>query len=204
MLRPTNSPVLHVQSLGRGGRICSDKDNCLVLDFAGNTARLGPINNVVVKVKGKGKEGGDPITKTCPECESILPPAVRKCPDCGYNFPIEHHLSPNAVDIDIIDEGVEKWVEVNGIEYATHGNFGSPTTVKVTYIVGMRKVSEWICVEHKGFAKHKADHWVDYRGGEKCNTAEELVSQSSKLNVPKKILVAKKGKYHVIRDADFG
>jgi DNA repair protein RadD len=202
MLRPTNSPVLHVQTLGRGSRISPDKENCLVLDFAGNTARLGPINDVVVKKKGKGKEGGDPITKTCPKCNEILPPAVKICP-CGYEFPFEHHLSPNAYDIDVMENGKSKWVDVDDVEYSLNKKFGAPTTVKVTYTIGRRKVSEWVCIEHSGFAKHKANHWVKFRGGEPCNTAEDLMKQKDKLAKPDKILVSKKGNYHVINDSKF-
>lgn len=83
MLRPTNSPGLWVQMLGRGtrpfyapgfdldtteGRLASIaasiKKNCMVLDFAGNTMRLGPINDPVIpKMKGKG--GGPPPVKFC-------------------------------------------------------------------------------------------------------------------------------------------
>ena len=41
--RPTASTSLHVQMLGRGTRIAAGKRDCLVLDFAGNVQRLGPI-----------------------------------------------------------------------------------------------------------------------------------------------------------------
>lgn len=83
MLRPTNSPGLWVQMLGRGtrpffspgfdldtteGRLASIansvKKNCMVLDFAGNTMRLGPINDPVIPKK-KGKGGGPPPVKFC-------------------------------------------------------------------------------------------------------------------------------------------
>src|SRR5699024_7836443 len=56
MLRPTKSPGLHVQMLGRGTRPSPGKENCLVLDFAGNVARLGPIDDPVLpRKKGKGR-----------------------------------------------------------------------------------------------------------------------------------------------------
>jgi DNA repair protein RadD len=202
-LRPTSSPVLHVQSLGRGSRISPDKDDCLVLDFAGNTARIGPINNPLVKIKGKAKEGGEPITKTCPECESILAPAVRVCPDCGFKFPFQHGLSAQAANNDVIEDGKAHWIGVHDVEYTVNANFGSPSSVKVIYKCGNKQVSEFICVEHKGFAKHKADHWVKYRGGVPCANASELISQAKSLLVPSKILVQKKGRYHVVNDAVF-
>lgn len=80
MLRPTSSPGLWVQMLGRGTRpayapgfdltttegrwesiMAGPKQNCLVLDFAGNTMRLGPVNDPVIpKKKGKG-DGVAPV-----------------------------------------------------------------------------------------------------------------------------------------------
>jgi len=203
ILRPTNSPILHVQMLGRGSRIIQGKSDCLVLDFAGNTERLGPINDVLVKTKGKGKDGGDPIVKTCPGCNSILPPAIKICPDCGHEFKFQHGLSAVAGDYKIIEDGKNHWIEVEDVEYSVHSNFGSPSSLKVTYKYGKQSVSEFICVEHKGFAKHKADHWVKYRGGSPCNSAHELLEQAEDLNMPIKILVQKKNKYFIIKDSKF-
>lgn len=41
LVRPTKSRALHVQMLGRGMRIAPGKQDCLVLDLAGNVARHG-------------------------------------------------------------------------------------------------------------------------------------------------------------------
>ena len=203
MLRPTKSPVLHVQSLGRGSRVQEDKNNCLVLDFAGNTARLGPINDVLVKTKKKTNGEGEAVTKTCPECNSILPPAVRICPDCGFKFTFEHNLSATAIVSEVIESGRNKWLSVFDVKYEKHSNYGSPSSVKVTYSAEGYSVSEWICVEHKGFAKHKADHWVKYRGGLPCTTANDLLEQAQKLDKPKRILVKRNKKLLVIKDLEF-
>jgi DNA repair protein RadD len=81
MLRPTMSTGLWVQMLGRGTRPYDwtnpqqyipgfefVKHHCLVLDFAGNTRRLGPINDPVIPLpKGKGRAGDAPV-KICGEC----------------------------------------------------------------------------------------------------------------------------------------
>lgn len=203
MLRPTNSPVLHVQCLGRGSRVESGKSNCLVLDFAGNTARLGPINDIVVRVKGKGKTGGDPLTKECPKCQSIVHPAVRDCPDCNHKFQFEHRLEPTAYEEVIVEEGRHLWVEVSDVKYAVARRKNSPDIAKVTYTCQGNLIDEWICVEHKGFAKHRADHWVKYRGGSPCNTAYDVIAQADILKRPKKVLVTKKGQYKVIKESAF-
>ena len=85
MLRPTKSTGLYVQMAGRGTRLAPGKADCLVLDFAGNVARHGPIDAVKPKRPGSGE--GDAPVKVCPDCQSILATAVRVCPDCGHAFP---------------------------------------------------------------------------------------------------------------------
>lgn len=46
ILRPTMSPGLHVQMLGRGMRVHQGKADCLVLDYAGNLERHGSITEI--------------------------------------------------------------------------------------------------------------------------------------------------------------
>ncbi len=44
MLRPTMSEGLYIQMVGRGMRVAEGKDNCLILDFAENIKRFGPVD----------------------------------------------------------------------------------------------------------------------------------------------------------------
>ena len=71
MLRPTKSAGLYVQMAGRGTRLAPGKANCLVLDFAGNVARHGPIDAGAAEEARQAGDGEAP-TKVCPDCESIL------------------------------------------------------------------------------------------------------------------------------------
>lgn len=137
MLRPTNSPGLWVQMLGRGtrpfwapgsgygpsatfdletedGRLASiaasPKQNCLVLDFAANTLALGPINDPVIpKMKGKG--GGPPPVKFC-QPEGLIQPLA---------------FQPNAADL--IDRG--ETMEVGGVLKATGCGAYNHTSARV-------------------------------------------------------------------------
>ena len=203
LLRPTKSPVLHVQILGRGSRVCDGKSDCLVLDFAGNVARLGPINDVQLIIKGKGKGDGEPITKPCPRCNLIVHAAARVCERCGFKFPREHHLNMNADTIAIIDDGNDHWVQVYDVAYEHNQNVGRPDTLIVNYKCGMKVIKEHICMEHTGFAKHKADHWVKFRGGDPKPTVAEFFPQAEKLRKPNQIRVSKKGAYYTIKDSLF-
>ena len=203
LLRPTRSPVIHVQTIGRGLRIAEGKTDCLVLDFAGNTARLGPINDITIKKKGKGRKGGDPITKTCPTCFSILPPAVRYCPDCGHKFEFKTALQATAGDIDVIKTKEPAWFKVDDVQYSIHRKVGSPNMVKVTYKCGLRAFNEYVCVAHSGYSGHRAKHWLSYRGMDDTRDPEWVVDHSYQIKKPNKIRVDTSGKYPHITDFSF-
>lgn len=88
-LRATQSVGLWMQMLGRGMRlngqsleesVANGKENCLVLDFAGNMERFGPINMIEVR-NPRPKEH-----KICPQCRSPVIETARVCPDCMYEF----------------------------------------------------------------------------------------------------------------------
>jgi DNA repair protein RadD len=86
MLRPTMSPGLYVQMAGRGMRLKSHTDHCLVLDFAGVVEMHGPITEVHPPKKGGSGEGEAPV-KVCEECHEIVAISVAICPNCGHAFP---------------------------------------------------------------------------------------------------------------------
>lgn len=203
LLRPTRSPVIHVQTIGRGLRIAEGKSNCLVLDFAGNTERLGPINDIQIKKKGKGRAGGEPITKVCPTCNEILPPAVRYCPECGHKFEFKTALQGTATERDVISTKEPVWHNVTDVEYKVHRKAGSPKMVRVIYQCGLRAFNEYVCVEHKGYAGHRAKHWLTFRGMNDSQDAEWVVEHSYQLNKPNRIRVDTSGKYAQILDYSF-
>lgn len=203
ILRPTESPVLHVQIGGRGSRTYPGKSDCLVLDFAGNFERLGPINDPVIKIKGKGKDGGEPPMRQCPKCDSMVAAQVRKCPDCGYIFPRQHGLTPSAYNSAIIDSGEPVWLIVDDISYSRREDYGRPSMLVVAYHCGNRQIRELVCLEHKGFARDKARHWITYRGGEPTDTVAEFMPHVGTLKKAVRIRVQKVGKYFNVTESVF-
>jgi len=85
LCRPTQSPVLYVQTAGRGMRPCDGKEDCLVLDFAGLVKTHGPITDVRPP-RAKGQSSGEIPTKNCPVCSEILLISCMLCPSCGHEF----------------------------------------------------------------------------------------------------------------------
>src|SRR5690606_33872837 len=88
MLRPTRSPGLMYQQIGRGFRRAPGKAVCLVLDYACNLLEHGPVDAIRVRTARPGKAAKVETTqaKECPKCAAILALGVRQCPDCGHEF----------------------------------------------------------------------------------------------------------------------
>lgn len=181
VLRPTCSPGLFVQMAGRGFRLAQGKSDCLLLDFGGNFQRHGPLDDIRHK-ESKGTATGEPPVKKCPRCESFVATAALECPDCGYVFPpreITHDERPAEVEA-IAGLAAKKIIEtfgVSDVKYAWHqGRNGRPPSMRVDYFYYVStgdqnamnlqpKFSEWVCFQHDGWARIKAERWWKNHGG---------------------------------------
>ena len=206
MLRPTASAVLHVQMLGRGLRVASGKDHCLVLDYAGNTARLGPINNVIVPKSKESKGKGEAPTKTCPQCRTITYASAKYCESCDYEYVFKTKLEKSASQEDVIQKNkspLKKWMKVSTTQYSIHRKPGVPDSVMITYMCGLFRVRQWLCVAHPGSAGMLGQHIAARRGYEGEMTAKDLYAGRDRLRVPDKIQVDLVGKYPQVVNAQF-
>lgn len=183
LLRPTMSPGLYVQMVGRGFRRHPGKANCLVLDFGGNVQRHGPVDQVRVKPPSAGG-GGLPPGKECPECHSVIASGYARCPDCGYQFPPPDRQphEARATNAGILSGQVtEAEFDVRDITYSVHTKRGAdedaPRTMRVEYRLGLNYfVSDFVCVEHTGWARRKAEQWWKARSPDPVPvTAEQAV-----------------------------
>lgn len=179
LLRPTQSPGLYYQAVGRGFRICEGKDHCLVLDFAGNIRRHGPVDAVKPP---DGSGDGPPPLKICPQCREVVANAARICPECQYEFEMasegrasrrQHHTTATTDAILSGDMPVctDTRHDVLGAAYLVHVKRGAPeghpSTLRVDYHIGLGLwQSEWICFEHSGYARAKAEDWWRKRSRE--------------------------------------
>ncbi len=200
LLRPTKSAGLYVQMVGRGTRLAPGKENCLVLDFAGNVRRHGPIDLVRPKRPGEAG-GGEPPTKVCPMCESIVALSATECPDCGYVFPArEVRIAPTAATLPILSPKTPQWLQVSGVSYSRHDKLGGLPSLKVTYSCGLTSYSEWVCIEHQGYARQKAAEWWRKRapGCPVPLSVDEAIAQTARLARPSDISVRPSGRYFEI------
>lgn len=164
LLRATKSTSLYVQIVGRAMRPSPDtgKVDALVLDHGGNVRRHGPINNVEIKEPASDDEGKVVVApspfKECPECGEFVGKATQVCPCCNYEWPVRHEAK--ADDAPVIAPPPEpKRVDVYGTTYQRHKKEGKPDSLRVTYCSWFGSHSEWVCLEHGGYAGEKAARW---------------------------------------------
>lgn len=224
MLRPSESSRLWVQMLGRGTRPCyadgfdltttmgrlaaiasSHKRNCLVLDYAGNTRKLGPVNDPVIPKRPGEKRGGDAPCKLCPSCNTWNHASVRYCggapaPDqmegyCGQEFIMETKLNLKASNQKLVkdDLPVTEVYPVELVSYYAHYNRGDsskPPTMRVDYHTQHRTISEWICLFHPGWAGNKARRWwKEHTDLPLPETIDQALNVAVQLRVPTHINV---------------
>jgi DNA repair protein RadD len=198
ILRPTQSTGLYVQIVGRGMRIAPGKENCVILDFAGNIERHGPIDMVQPhSKKGNGKGKGEAPVKKCPRCRSVVYAGFTECPDCGYVFPPpDLKINPEASSRSIISSSEPFWVDVDKIIYRRHQKLGKPDSLRVDYHCGLLVYSEWICIEHTGYAQRTARNWWSRHNGDPTVlTVSQALSVAQRLYAPTKILVREDGNF---------
>lgn len=176
-IRPTKSHVLHVQAIGRGLRcvyapdmpldtpeqrrkamLASEKANCLVLDFAGNTERLGAINDIQISDK-KRSVASKSFGKVCPVCSVINHPTIRICV-CGHEFEFQEKIISNPFSGEIIKKESDLYfLKVVKSEYdikRVNGSFA----IFAKYYSNSRVVKETIILR---FNYYKSFHWIRER-----------------------------------------
>lgn len=245
-LRLTNSPGLWVQMVGRGtrplweghighnggpplydintreGRLASiaasRKQDCLVLDFAGNTARLGPINYPHIPRKRKGAGGEAPV-RECPCCAELVHISVKVCPGkkpdgslCLYEFPEKEKLRSWAAEQDIVIDKLRppaKEFSIFGVTQMIasrhEARSGKGPSVKVDYFAGIRRFTAWVNPERmRGMALQWWRMHQDPKNPvDMPDTVDEFLIHFNKLRKPMNIKVWMNTKYPEIDDYDF-
>lgn len=244
MLRPTLSTGLYIQKCGRGTRpvwppgfdpnratpeervaaiAASSKPNCLVLDFAGNVRRHGPVDaiNAAGDTTSGPRRGSveasvkpDEVrAKQCPNCRTLVGLGTFVCtaPGCDFEWERPRPAHDPAADADaVIMTGQrsgapaikDPWLKVTGIEFHRHVKRmepDKPPTLRVDYICGFIHHSEWVCFEHEGVPRAKAEKWWrDMRGRQPTPaTVEEAVTRcfDREVATPSDIVARKDGQF---------
>ncbi|WP_034443533.1 DEAD/DEAH box helicase [Cloacibacillus evryensis] len=209
MCRPTMSPGLYIQTVGRGMRIAPDKTDCLVLDFAGNVKRHGPITEVKPP-KHKGAGTGDAPVKVCDECAELVHASVKVCPCCGYVFPPAPKEAVRLHDDDIMGLEPEEMRVRGWWWYVRQSKAKQINMLCVDYenaeLTG-DKVTEYITILHDGYARYRAEMTlraiIDGCGadissvnGVNENYLDDIAEVLNRAKAPDSITIKKDGRYY--------
>jgi len=225
ILRATMSPGLFCQMVGRGLRLHDSKANCLLLDFGGNIARHGSIDDENFgRSEGKGRDGvaaQNGRGKKCPSCELDVAAIAAVCPECNFIFPREREIRHDTT----ADENSqltgamppEEW-DVKDVIVKVHtkkDDDEAPQTVRVDYVVSksgevgnlaQHVIPEWVCPGHTGFARSKFLAWWDARSI--CDPPGNAPDAVALINMgvcrrPVRITTKKDGRWHRITECFF-
>lgn len=170
MLRPTMSPGLYYQMVGRGFRLAPGKKDCLVLDYGANVMRHGPVDAIRVREPAERGDREAPA-KECPECRAVIATGYAVCPDCSYEFPgrtrVKHAGKASTAGI-LSGEVSTTRHAVQEVYYNVHtkkdASEDAPKSMRVDYRIGLNQwQSEWVCFEHRGWPRRKAVEWWQER-----------------------------------------
>jgi DNA repair protein RadD len=210
LLRPTQSAGLFVQQVGRALRLAPGKKDALILDFARNTLRHGPIDAITSPDRSGKEMESTVLAKTCPECQTLVALAARQCPTCGHKWLFSEQPKHEASADDktpILSTGVPApaWLEVDGVTFHRHVKYGSLDglpTMRVEYRTGISVYREFICFEHSGYARSKAERWWQASHGAYPipDTVDEAVMRAmeGEIACPAEIMVRLEGKFFAV------
>lgn len=209
ILRATASPGLFAQIVGRGLRTHPDKTDALVLDFGENIKRHGPLDASDFGRKRKESVGGGEVpSKTCPSCGEQIPASCREC-DCGFLFPdreiARHESKADNAAILAKQETPKRWL-VEEVRMSRHTKRQEPDgipTLRVDYLCRepdgnlRRSISEWVCLEHEGYAQAKAFAWWGLRSIATPASIDDAVSlwKRGAVATPTAVTVKNNGKW---------
>ena len=206
LLRPTLSPGLFSQMVGRGLRPHRSKIDCLVLDFANCIDEHGPID-----LLGDGQQV---VMATCSQCRESFSRVIKVCPSCGREIPKQEidrleivererrmHSDKTSGKSILSDE--PQILKVDTVYVNRHVKPGSPDSLRIQYRCGVGMYREWICLDHEGFAGVKAGKWwMDRIGDPSGVTVNEALNNmflsQSILEYTKTITIKKIGKHYEI------
>ncbi|MGB1611590.1 MAG: hypothetical protein ACPHAR_04240 [Flavobacteriaceae bacterium] len=140
------------------------------------------------------------------------------CIHCGAELVIEREPNHDdradsvSVALECVTKPLPRMLTVERVQYALHKKKGAsekdPRTLRVDYLcrkvtdgvadIGIEKHSEWICLEHKGWARQNAVRWWMKR----CNVAAPEKIEDA-LDIANQGLLASATEIEIKRDGSY-
>ena len=180
MLRPTQSKGLYVQMLGRGTRPASGKQDCLVLDFAGNIERHAPLDELTKITKSPALQA-----------QEVAEAANR----LARARAVQHRTTASLADPMASSNTGTVTYAVNRVEYARveASKYPGRFMIRLGYLCpqrpGKRWVTQYLCLEHGGWPQMQARSWFERRGLPIPHTAADALPILAQVLAPSRIVV---------------
>jgi DNA repair protein RadD len=211
MLRPTLSTGLYVQMVGRGTRKAPGKHDCLILDFAGNVMRHGPVDRVdvnSVQSKSDTRVGPDTVrARACPECQELNATNAEACTCCGYEWPKPAPKPKHATVADVVPilAGQQTWLAVDDVSFHYHQKYNDPSAppcLRVEYLCGLTSYAEYVSLQRAGYARTMAEKWWFAMGGPAPAPATvlEAIERRDEIDEPVEVTMARNGRFWNVLD----
>lgn len=217
MCRPTLSPALYVQMVGRGLRLHEGKENCLLLDLSGNWVQHGDPNDPLVEW-GNGKNGkrkaraeaGEPQGMECPKCHHLTEASRITCPWCGYELKIVKNervemteaVAPPKKGFWLNEAKVLDWKLVPFTSRAGNRMLKLAMSCEISGKFFPVNVNHFMDIEGQGSVRGQAramKDWERFSGMPSHSaplTVDSAAARSAELRIPDTVWLSRSGKYY--------
>jgi DNA repair protein RadD len=204
MARPTLSPGLYVQMIGRGTRIYEGKTDLLVLDLVNNSEKHGMPWDPYIKERRN-------FYKICPACKTLLTERLsRKCSECGYEFPEPEAKPVMEKPLDDVNQSLMvdynsygQRVKVQSYEGYRYVSKAGNKMIKLVVYTSKGAVNEFLDIEGNGseYGRKKALMW--WRARDNYNpdpprSCEEAIKRLPDLHIPENVTIRRENGYYKV------
>jgi DNA repair protein RadD len=224
MARPTKSPVVFIQAIGRILRKSESKEEALLVDMTGNVKEFGlDIDNPCFTIPSCPKGEGEAPHKVCPGeladgqvCGARLHPAILECENCGYEFSKEEVNKALGImeEIEFLQLEPPEWKNVVDMKVNEHISKNGKVLLRIKFELESfgyqfgKTVSMWLCFPdyYEGYAVKKSEEkWALFSEEPFPQSAEEAEFLADSIECPTRILcsLTEDGKHYNAIDFDF-
>jgi DNA repair protein RadD len=143
IMRPTRSPVLYVQLVGRGLRLFPDKKDCIVLDYGGVVNALGDPNDPYIRKKGERSQDVDRSIE-CEKCGYVI--FKYPCSECGFIRPQRIRQVTKNLSVEA-HSGSTLWSSPSKIYFGDYVSKTGNKCKKISYVIGLEIVVEYFRID---------------------------------------------------------
>ena len=188
LLRPTQSRGLLVQMIGRGSRQAPGKETCLVLDYSGSLERHQPLDDLTSLDKSSAREAAEDAAREA-SAQRERDRRAKHAREASLVDPMGRHV--DVCQTYRVARMAYKVLEAK--------RYPGRYMLLAMYTCPMRlphpTVTQFVLVEHDGWAREQAERWGQRRGLTLPLTAKAALRLAWSTPTPQEIVVREDAQY---------